>query len=100
MMEINDAIMFLRKWNDQKALETTGRKSHELDKAIAMEDIVETQEYFLGYAEALHDLSQYFYFIRGPLREKELEIQEKIEELGKKTVDHYGYDGYMDKPKG
>jgi len=31
---------------------------------------------------------------------KSWEIQEKIEELGKKTVDHYGYDGYMDKPKG
>jgi len=99
-MEIMDAIMFLRKWNDKEAFKTTGTKSHELMEKIAMEDIVMSEEYFLGYAEALHDLSQYFYFLRGPLREKELEIQEKIEELGKNTVDHYGYNGYMEKPKG
>jgi hypothetical protein len=99
-MEIMDAIMFLREWNDKEAFEATGMRPHEFQKKIVMEDIVQSEEHFLGYKEALYDLSQYFFFLRGPLREKELEIKKKIEELGKNTVDHYGYDGYMDKPKG
>ena len=107
-MEIMDAIMFLREWNDKEALEITGRKPHEWKWTSVdapaneenHEDIVETDEYFLGYAQAMNDLSQYFSFLRGPLREKELEIEEKIKELGQETFSHYGYEGYMDKPKG
>lgn len=99
-MEIMDAIMFLREWNDREALEATGMKPWEFQKKIVMEDIVQSEEHFLGYQEALYDLSQYFFFLRGPLREKELEIKKKIEELGEETVRNYSYKGYMDKPKG
>lgn len=95
-----DAIMFLREWNDREALEATGMKPHEFQKKIVMEDVVQSEEHFLGYQEALYDLSQYFYFLRGPLREKELEIKEKIEEIGEYAFKHYAYEGYMDKPKG
>ena len=99
-MEIMDAIMFLREWNDKEAKEATGMLPHEFQKKIVMEDIVYSEDYFLGYQEALYDLSQYFYFLRGPLREKELEIKEKIKELGQETVSNYGYEGYMDKVEG
>lgn len=97
-MEIMDAIMFLRKWNDEEAKECTGMLPWEFEKKIVMEDVVKSEDYFLGYQEALHDLSQYFYFLRGPLREKELEIKEKIEEIGEDAFKHYAYEGYMDKP--
>lgn len=106
-MDIKDALMFLLEWNDKECLEKTGRQRHELKwtsvDSVATEenhkDIVETDEYFLGYSNAIYDLYQYFSFIRGPLRAKELEIQQKQEELGRSVVEYYGYEGYMDKPK-
>jgi hypothetical protein len=106
-MTIKDALMYLTIWNDREGFEKTGRKSYEwIWSSVGgtateenYKDIKETDEFYLGYAQAINDLNQYFCFLRGPLREKELEIQRKQEELGADTVKHYGYEGMNNKPQ-